>query len=30
MSNTPPIAYTKNDLAYGILQNTPIKVLISF
>jgi hypothetical protein len=29
MNNTPLIAYMKNDLAHGILQNTPIRVLIA-
>jgi hypothetical protein len=30
MNNTPPIVWAKNDLAHGVLQNTPIRVLISF
>jgi hypothetical protein len=30
MNNTLSITYTKNDLAYGIFHNTPIRVLISF
>jgi hypothetical protein len=29
MDNTPQIAYMKNDLAHGVLQNTLIGVLIS-
>jgi hypothetical protein len=29
MNNTPHITYMKNDLAHGVLQNTPIGVLIS-
>jgi hypothetical protein len=29
MNNTLPISYMENDLAHGILQNTPIRVLIS-
>jgi hypothetical protein len=30
MSNTLWIAYVSNDLAHGVLQNIPIRVLISF
>jgi hypothetical protein len=29
MSNTLWIAYMENDLTHGVLQNTPIRVLIS-
>jgi hypothetical protein len=29
MNNTPLIAQVKNELAHGVLQNTPIRVLIS-
>jgi hypothetical protein len=30
MNNTLLIVYVENNLAHGVLQNTPIKVLISF